>query len=185
MSMKPDVQVDRVYAAEAEVIEAHGYGRDMSLVEIRQEVQRIVKSSWWKTRWPEIIKVEVTSGRGLKRAGASRTGPVGRLYFPLRSRIALNILHELSHVAANTDPHHSPEWARVYVEMTRRWLPTYGTSLSIALQRNKVQIARTGRVIELHDPVKVTKYQALLAQSLKLREALKVINARLRNTRTI
>lgn len=179
--MKQDVQVERVYAAQTELADRHGYGRDMSIQEIRVLSHKIITSIWWKSRWPDVIDVRVTIGRGRTQAGASRDGAVGTLYFPERTRCELNVMHELAHVAEGmNEPYHSPEWARIYLEITKRWMPEFATPLSIAFQRHKVVVARTTRVIPTHDIKKVKPYQTVLSRIVKLKSELKEATAKLR-----
>lgn len=72
-----------------------------TIQETRAFVNKIVKSAWFKRRWPRrsLAGVYIKDGRGTRNATGSNTGT---LNFPRWSRFPLVICHELAHVVTSS-----------------------------------------------------------------------------------
>lgn len=110
-----DSQRSKVYKAE-EVLK-EGDVRLDTVPEIQSYVDRLIKSAWFRRRWPSVKSVIVKDGRGRIRAGASDDGSI---LMPFWCRYRYIVLHEISHLLPDWNvADHGPEFCKVYLELVK------------------------------------------------------------------
>lgn len=135
-----DSQRSKLYKAERNVWWFHGAGaEEKSLGEIKDLVKEILTSRWYGNYWqnlPEcdveasrnkrgpIEHIHVLDGRGRRRARGGR--PLGALRgsiaLPRWARNRWIMLHEIAHVFQTEEPSHGRQFARIYLDLVKRWI---------------------------------------------------------------
>jgi putative metallohydrolase (TIGR04338 family) len=130
-----DTQRSRLYAAE-KAVWPFDPTPSLSLQDIEAEVSRVLCSSWWRARWPEVTRVAIEDGRGRRRAGGHRDPTLSGqswIALPRHFRHQWCVCHELSHVATpNRFVGHGREFAANYLDILRF---TLGPSTAASLRR--------------------------------------------------
>jgi putative metallohydrolase (TIGR04338 family) len=140
-----DFQRQRVYNSEEYAKDSLGgnFGKYMSTVnEMQAWVDEIVRSRWFRARWPFLTYIEVKDGRGRRRATGYARGLTyrnlmtgrhesisteGVLKMPRWSRYELIMLHEMTHVIIDhvykrKVPGHGVQFCNLYLSMVRRFM---------------------------------------------------------------
>jgi len=110
---------------------------------------RILRSRWWRLRYPALAFVEVRWGRD-SGVRASGDGDPPRLVLGRAQRRLKLLLHETAHLISQVrgleEPEHGPRFAAIYLQLVRRFI---GIEAYRELRRRfryySVSIARFGR----------------------------------------
>lgn len=115
----------------------------MTMTEIRRWVGRLTRSSWWRRRFPGCRYIAVRDGRGRRSAAGQNCGHFGVIKLPRWARNPLVVLHEVAHaVQPRRTAAHGPEFARIYLDLVRRWIgPRTAVRLNTAMRRERVLLA--------------------------------------------
>lgn len=116
-----DAQRARLYAAERA---AFGYPpRCLTVKEAEAMVARVLRSAWFRARWPEVTYVRFKDGRGRRHAGGHRDPQLNGGSFitiPRGLRYRWVVCHELAHVVTpNRFAAHGREFAANYLDIVR------------------------------------------------------------------
>ena len=85
--------------------------------------RKIVRSAWFRKRWPNCIVVSLKDGRGRKNASATSRGSGGTLKLPLWARVESVVLHELAHVITpKICASHGREFCRNLLELIGHYM---------------------------------------------------------------
>ena len=96
MKKPRDTQRRKVYTAENRVDK----GRKLETVpEMQGYVDQMLRSRWWKMKFPNVTHVLVQDGRARKTAGAVFSLRDPAIKMPRWSRRELFVLHEIAHIA--------------------------------------------------------------------------------------
>ena len=132
-----DFQRQRVYNSEDLMDVGHGK-RLETVPEMQTWVDKIVRSKWFRNRWPYLTYIQVKDGRGRRRATGYAKGSrqhyetfgittEGILKMPRWSRSELFILHEITHVIIDhvhkrKVPAHGREFCNLYLSLVKRFM---------------------------------------------------------------
>ena len=137
-----DSQRGKVYKAERDLPEVEQNG--MNIHEVRAWVDKIMRSRWMKSRYPQaycVGMVDVKDGRGATWARG------GYLYIkiPRWARSEFIVLHELSHtIVARTKSKpvasHGREFCSIFLALVRRWMGSeVANRLKAAFKEHRVK----------------------------------------------
>ncbi len=88
-----------------------------TLVDVRNAVQRVMESSWWRERYPARWPVKV-DGRELDECASTNRSTSAHLHFGLLYRHEWAMAHELAHLAQPQQSRaHGAEFRRAYVDI--------------------------------------------------------------------
>lgn len=112
-----DSQRAALYAAENFIREVRHFPE---ISNCQRYVDEVLRSRWWKIRYPHIEHVLVRSGRG--QSAIATPGPF-TIALPRAMRTDRTMLHELCHFATPwRHASHGPEFARIYLQLVRRFI---------------------------------------------------------------
>lgn len=143
MSRPRDTQRARLYRAEKPSGGLHPRPEFDRAREVQAWVNRITRSRWWRGRFPRCGWINVKDGRGRRVACGTRYWNHGEVRLPRWSRSRLVILHEVAHcVQPRGTASHGPEFARLYLDLVRRWIgPEEAARLREGMRRERVRVA--------------------------------------------
>ena len=150
-----DFQRARVYRSENIMEESKDMlGKRLETVrEMQLWVDKILKSKWFKVRWPYLTSIEVKDGRGRRIATGYARGiystenpsTEGIIKMPKWSRCEMIIIHEVAHVITDHEymgrvPAHGIQFCNLYLNMVRRFMGTgWHAQLKDAFKKEKVK----------------------------------------------
>ena len=115
-----DTQRLRVYRAHW-ALDDHLRARRMgSIEEVREFVDTVVGSRWWRSHVGTARRIRVGDGRGRRSAGSIG----GEIRVPRSSRTIPTILHELAHewIRDPATAVHGPEYAGAFLELVEEFI---------------------------------------------------------------
>jgi len=151
MKRKRDSQRSRVYRAERTVPPDKFFN---DIEEVREYVDKIVSSRWWKNRYPWVKKVFVehrTRGCNALGYAPSLFCTAGRISLPRWAWNNITVLHELAHTVVIPRPtiaSHGPEYCKTLLALVDRWGPSEGgKQLRAAFKQHRVKyiVRKNGR----------------------------------------
>jgi len=106
----------------------------ITIADAQEIVDGLIKSRWWRGRWPRLTEIPITAGR--KNSRTSRGGYHGIQLAPGMQNVG-TLLHELAHVVVTHmsmgfQPH-GPEFVAILLVLTRRHL---GRALTAGLEQD-------------------------------------------------
>jgi putative metallohydrolase (TIGR04338 family) len=147
-----DSQRSKVYKAEGLCPDGKRYE---SMKECQKFYDRILKSHWWRnysiphlnikrttaTRWQH---VQLHDGRRRRIACAS----ANHIWLPRWARHESTMLHELAHVIQTQMPWHGRQFARIYLDLVKRWHSdkTAYDKLKNSFRKHRVKFCREKKV---------------------------------------
>jgi len=144
MASTRDSQRQKVYNAERDVLQPISI-RWPEVGQMQRYVNKIVRSRWFKSRWPHLVSISVGDGRSRRRgSGFYRGGGCGEIRMPVWTRYEYYILHEIAHVIQRyqypSSITHGPEFCSIYLALVSRWMGKwYGATLRGAFRRYHVK----------------------------------------------
>lgn len=122
-----------------------------TLSQVSTYLTEVQKTPWFFQRFGRPRQIELTDGRGARRAAAMGYGSAIRL--PVWARQKSVVLHELAHVLCNKGAPHGPEYARTYLELVGKYLGAEeGKKLRAAFREHRVKVGPPLTVRSLDEP---------------------------------
>lgn len=176
---KRDSQRSKLYAAERlawgddPYIGDPGHGQTVPLQAVQDWVDMITRSRFWKTYkvpifeghglhgyWPQIKrypKILVRDGRGRRNACGSQEGYIK---LPLWARTYWVTLHEIAHVIQTERPAHGRQFARIYLDLVRRFIgPEAARELKRAYVQKHVKSTKKRKSTSKGNPEALKRYR--------------------------
>ncbi len=179
---KRDSQRSKLYAAERLAWGRCGdpyignpkHGHTVPLKDVQDWVDMITRSRFWKTykvprieargrgsyyltqinRYPKIL---VKDGRARRNAYGS---PTGYINLPLWARTYWVTLHEIAHVIQTEHPAHGRQYARIYLDLVRRFIdPEAAKKLKTAYIEKGVKSTKKRKATSSGNPEALKRYR--------------------------
>ncbi len=96
----------------------------MSTHEVREFVEKIMRSRWWKSRMPYVHHLHLKDGRGTRWARGYSIGSSLVLNLPRWARYPLIILHEMAHgmLPGKRISPHGRRFCANFLDLIKRWM---------------------------------------------------------------
>jgi putative metallohydrolase (TIGR04338 family) len=120
MATERDSQRSKVYKAENSVPS----GKKFELAkDVQNYCNRVLKTKWWQENYPAVTTIEVTDGRGARRASGSRvTRSKIRIKMPKFARKEIIVIHEVVHGLATKGAWHGKEFCGEYLKVVGHYM---------------------------------------------------------------
>ncbi len=125
--LKRDSQRSRVYNSEHHhSLYQNNYSEKMTIDEVREFIEKIMRSRWWKVRMPDDTYLNLKDGRRTRWARGGKHGSEIRINLPRWARHPIVILHEMAHTITPMDrcvaASHGRQFCSNYLALIKRWM---------------------------------------------------------------